>query len=158
MCSFKYSFYRKPNCIANYLPFSFSNRPLYVKKSVAWSMFLRHIGFVIGNPSIGSSISIQNYLVKQDILVFSLNQTHKNFMLILATRSVIRFDAKRQISKGLGTDLVSTYSNTLRNSLVKCKTVNGDLDTFCIYVIPCKDYPGFYASETGRTLEEKNNQ
>lgn len=39
--SLRFSFYRKPIRTAHSLPFSFSNHPLYIKKSVASSVFLR---------------------------------------------------------------------------------------------------------------------
>ena len=58
--------------------------------------------------------------------------------------------------KGVGIDIVFTYPNTLRNTLVKHNATSGAPETSPgIYTIPCKDCPKFYIGETGRAFEKR---
>lgn len=56
--------------------------------------------------------------------------------------------------KGAGIDVVFTYLNTLRNTLVEHNAASGALHTSPgIYTIPYKDCSKFYIGEIGRAFE-----
>lgn len=65
-------------------------------------------------------------------------------------------DEKRRMFKSAGTDIIFTYPNTLRNTLVRHNAASGAFDTSSgIYTIPCKDCPKFYIGTTSTALEKK---
>jgi len=172
--SLKFSVYRKPTHTANYLHF-FSNHPLYIKKSVVSSMFLRAYR-ICDNEFIDRELDfIFETFSKLGYPRFFLNQAHssakwkfynhsrnmqqesaKNLLIIPYNPSL---DEKRRMFKGAGIDIVFTYPNTLRNTLIRHNITSSAIETSPgIYTIPCKDCPKFYIGETGRTFEKRINE
>ena len=83
-----------------------------------------------------------------------VNEDSRNNLLLVPYNPYL--DDKRSLFKKVGIDLVFTYPNTIRKSLIRNNSnMVPVVSAPGIYSIPCGVCPKSYFGETGRTLEKR---